>query len=161
MGGSNAHCSWRVELGIGVNVNNLKKFYCNHIPVNSPNTLIIAKRDSRASHHYWSLKDSHCLTNITPNTNIQVTLSNSQAIPSTIQGDLSILPYLSHKAQEAIVLPDLSNSSLISLDQLYNDDCDVYLSKKDLKVYKQDQLIITWYRNQQDSLWHIPVKTKL
>ena len=104
MQGSNAYCTWQGESGIGDNINILDEIYCNHLPVDSPNT-IIAKGDSGASHHYIHQSDTKCLSNLAKNTSFRVTLPNSQLIPSNITGHLDLSISLSSKAQYVAVLP--------------------------------------------------------
>lgn len=92
----------------------------------------IAKGDSGASKHYWRPQDKNCLTNVQPYTNIAVTLPNANSISSETKGELPLSNKLSSRAKEAIVLPQLQSSSLISLGQLCDDDCDIHLNKKEL-----------------------------
>ena len=70
----------------------------------------------------------------------------------TDKGILSISKYLSKKVQQAIVLPQLLSSSLISLGQLCDNDCKVELDESNLKVFKEKKFIIKGYRNQRDKL---------
>ena len=77
-----------------------------------------------------------------PNTSISVTLLNTEPIKSTLLGTLPLSNELISKAKEATVLPSLYSFSLISLGQLYNDDCYVYLDKNELNVYKNDKLLL-------------------
>ena len=90
-----------------------------------------------------------------------VTLPNSNSIVSETKGQLPLSCKLSPKAKEAIVLPKLQSSSLISLGQLCDDNCNVHLDKKELKVYKEEELVMKGYRNPVDGLWDIPIVTKL
>ena len=55
---------------------------------------------------------------------------------------------------------DLKNASLISLGQLCDDDCKVFLDKRKLAVYKNDKLIIHGSRNYSDRLWDVHFPTK-
>ena len=134
------------------------------MPINSPNKnrIVIAKGDSGATHHYIRPQDEDCLKNRKPNTTIKVTLPNAQAISSTTQGDLSLHKSISKQGRNAIILPQLQSSSLISLGQLCDDDCQVHLDKKKLKVYKNKEIILRGIRNRRDGLWdmllHQPLK---
>ena len=103
---------------------------------------IIAKGDSAATNHCIAEQDSPCLKNITPNNSINATLPNSVAISSNKQGELPISNRLSTKGKTAIVLPDLTSSSLASLGQLCDDGCKVNLDKHKLSVHKDEDLII-------------------
>jgi len=121
--------------------------------VDSPKThTIIAKGDSAATNHYITEQDSLCLKNIKPNNSINVTLPNSVAISSNKQGELPLSNQLSTKGKTAIVLPDLTSSSLVSLGQLCDDGCEINLDKHKLSVYKDEDLIIEGARNKTDGL---------
>ena len=48
---------------------------------------------------------------------------------------------------------------MISLGQLYDDDCKVILDKKELNVYKDEQVLLKGYCNSKDGLWDIPITT--
>ena len=73
---------------------------------------------------------------------MQVTLPNSYSISSKLQGQLPMLDKLISKAKIAMVLCQLTSSSLISLGELYNDDCKVNLDKHSLEVCKDNDLIL-------------------
>ena len=110
---------------------------CKQLPDNShKKSIVIAKGDSGASHHYIRQQDQHCLTDIKPNSSARVTLPNAKAISSTKQGNLNLHKSLTSKATNAVILPQLQSSSLVSLGQLCDDDCQVHLHKKDMKVHK-------------------------
>jgi hypothetical protein len=123
--------------------------------------MITAKGDSGASHHYIRPEDANCLTNLKRNTSFKVTLPNADSIPSNVTGHLSLSPTLSTKSQHAAVLPQLKSASLISLGQLCDDDCTVELTKTDLKVRKNNKLVLSGTRNESDGLWDIPIKSQL
>ena len=84
-------------------------------------------------------------------------LPNASKIGSTVQGQLPLHRKLSTTAKNAIVLPALKSSSLISLGQLCDDNCKIELDKRELKVYKNKQLMLKENRNYQDGLWDIPI----
>ena len=106
-----------------------------HLPVASPksrsgNKIIIAKGDSGASHHYLKEDDITCLTNITKTTATPVILPNAEISTAKIQGVLLFAKELSREAKNALVLPSLKSSSLVSLGQLFDDDCKMELDRK-------------------------------
>ena len=53
----------------------------------------------------------------------------------------------------------MQSSSLISVSQLYDNDCDIILNKQSLKVYKENKVILKGIRNTKDRLWDIPIKS--
>lgn len=50
-----------------------------------------------------------------------------QTIKSTAAGQLPLAPTLSNSAQKAAILEDLQSASIISFDQLRDDNCKVLL----------------------------------
>ena len=87
----------------------------------------------------------------------KVTLPNNVSIQSTEKGNIPFSSKLSASAKDASILPGLESSSLVSLGQLCDDDCEILLNKKSLFVIKENELILEGYRNQNDLLWDIPV----
>jgi hypothetical protein len=51
----------------------------------------------------------------------------------------------------------MTNSSLISLGQLCDDDCIAVLDKRRLQVYKNNECVLKGNRNPTDGLWDIPI----
>ena len=119
---------------------------------------IIAKGDSGATSHYWRDKDRACLKNIISSPGPTVTLPNNTKITSREQGQLPLHAKFSSEALTTSILPGLQSSSLISLGQLCDNDCDVLLNKKSLFVVKDSELIMEGFRNKGDKLWDIPVR---
>ena len=74
-----------------------------------------------------------------------------------VQGQLSLHQKLSTTAKNVLVLPALKSLLLISLGQLYDDNCKIELDKRELKVLKNKQLMLKGNRNYQDGLWDIPI----
>ena len=117
----------------------------------------MAKGDSGASSHYWRDKDRTCLTNIISAPGPTVTLPNNTKIKSSEKGKLPLHSNFSSKATTTAILPGLQSSSLISLGQLCDDNCEVLLNKDSLFVVKNNELLMEGFRNQEDKLWDIPV----
>ena len=116
----------------------------------------IFKGDSGATNHYVTPDVAPTLGNVHDNTSIQVTIPDNSVLKSTESGNHKI-PKLSPKATTAHVLPELSNTSLLSLGQLADDGYLILLNKKILKVLKNFDLILTGYCNQIDGLWDVPI----
>ena len=121
------------------------------------NDIVIAKGDSGATKHYWRPKDKDVLNDLKSFQGANVTLPNNVSIQSTEKGNIPFSEKLSEAAKDASVLPGLESSSLVSLGQLCDDDCEILLNKKSLFVIKENELILEGYRNQNDLLWDIPV----
>jgi len=66
-----------------------------------------------------------------------------------------VSPLLSKDAQVANVLPSLTNSSLLSIGQLCNDNCWGIFNKQHLFMYKHFNLILHGLRNKTDGLWDV------
>lgn len=134
------------------------------LPVDSPKSnfkTVIAKGDSGATKHYWRRKDRHVLEGMIKDASTTVTLPNSQGMQSTNKGMLPLSQQLSHQAKEAIVLPQLESSSLISLGQLCDDNCKVELDKNNLNACKEEKLVMKGCRNRSDGLWDMPITTPI
>ena len=77
---------------------------------------------------------------------------------STIAGQLPLSPHLSTTAQAAFVLDELKTGTLISLAQLCDDDCIALFTKYNVKIIKDNNVIITG-RRMDNGLWSIPIKS--
>jgi hypothetical protein len=174
MGGSTCHCNSCTANQSGNNwqggtvessthrIINLKSNLDNSnststVVPQSPNQSLIAKADSGASSHFFKPEHQHILRNLHQAKNpITVCLPNNTTIQSTNTG---LLPdptnLLSTSATKTNVFPDLQSSSLISLGQLCDDDCQIHLDKNKLTVTKNDNIIYTGTRNFTDGLWDI------
>ena len=118
----------------------------------------MAKGDSAASHHYWRDQDSHVLSTIRPSLGPSVLLPNGDKISSTKAGTLPLHSCLTDRASTAMILPSLKSASLISIGQLCDDNCEVFLNKTSLVAVKNDDIILEGIRNPTDGLWDIPVR---
>ena len=65
---------------------------------------------------------------------------------------------LSPKAQSAHVFNNLTTGSLISIVKLFDDDCIAIFAKFDVKILKQNQVIITGLRDHTNGLCNIPLE---
>ena len=103
--------------------------------VHSNKNTHVAKGDSGTTQHYISPSDVPCLSNTIATNGPSVFLPNGDSVSATSKGQLPLSAHLSAKAQQANVLPGV-HTSLISLGQLADDNCDILLSKHHLKVFK-------------------------
>ena len=90
-----------------------------------------------------------------------VQLPNNNFLPSSKQGEIPLSKFLTAIGTNAMVLPGLKSSSLISLGQLCDDNCNVLLTKTHLYVIKNKKIILTGTRNINDGLWDIPIQRKI
>ena len=73
---------------------------------------------------------------------------------------MNIHPSLTESASQVQILPQLKNSSLVSIGQLCDDNCVAIFDKKLLHIFKNNDLILKGYRNLLDGLWDIPLPAR-
>ena len=123
-----------------------------------PPVKVIAKADSGASRHYFRATDIQALKRVRFDPNgPTVHLPNNETITSTVTGQLPFSDKLSTSARQAHVFNDLHSASLVSLGQLCDDDCTIFLHKDFHYVFKSNKLLVTGTRNKSDGLWDIPL----
>ena len=118
----------------------------------------MAKGDSATSHHYWQDQDNTVLMYIQNSPGPSILLPNGELISSTKKGLLPLSKKLSTNVSTAIILPGLKSASLISIGQLCDDNCDMYLNNKIILAVKNNEVIMDGKRNLTDSLWDIPIQ---
>jgi hypothetical protein len=84
-----------------------------------------------------------------------VMLPDSTNIQATHSGQLPLHHSLSSTATKAHILDGITNSSLVSLGQLCDDNCIAVLDKKKLQVFKSNNCVLQGARNKTDGLWDI------
>ena len=166
-GGSNKGCKeWRCGTEVkNKNINSEKLLVSNLTSVVPPQqtnqsiaaSTTIAKADSGASKHYFKEKDSEHLQQCTQAPGPTVHLPNGETITSIKHGFLTNCSKLSKAAKKAHIFRDLHTASLISLGQLCDDNCQVFLDKDRLIVLKHQEVIVVGHRNHNDGLWDIPL----
>ena len=82
------------------------------------------------------------------------------SIQTTHVGFLPYRKLSSNEALKANILPNLKSASLVSLGQLCDDNCDIALNKKSIRVYKNNKEIMQGPRNYSDGLWDIHIPTQ-
>ena len=125
-------------INLSYKVNNVLKHKQNSIAVpqifNKPITSnpVVLKPDSGASAHFICTKDKHILENLKNEQGPNVMLPDMSVIRAKQKGTLPMTE-VSAQAKSAHVLPNLKSVSLLSLGQLCDDNCEVKLTKKDIK----------------------------
>ena len=115
--------------------------------------------DSGATATFVTRADAAHLQRTVPITNCPTVLSANGAIMRpTHSGVLPLSPLLSDKAQSAFVLDDLRTGTLVSLSQLCDDDCLAIFSRFDVKLVKDNQVLLTGHRL-PNGLWSLPLLT--
>jgi hypothetical protein len=82
--------------------------------------------------------------------------ASGNALPTTLKGQLPLSKKLSPAAQSAFVLDILQTGTLTSLAQLCDDDCIAIFNRYDVKILKNNQVIIKGTR-MPNSLWSVPI----
>jgi hypothetical protein len=122
-----------------------------------PKLTVIAKADSGASKHFWRWCDRGVLHNNHNAPGPPVALPDGTIIRSSALGSLP-LDNLSKPSRKVQVFKDLTSSSLVSIGQLCDDGCVVTLTRDDMKVIKEDTMILRGTRNTTDGLWDVELK---
>ena len=128
------------------------------LPPNPKTDIIVAKGDSGASKDYLTEEELDLLLDITAYIDPKVVLPNNIEIGPTKKGQLPLFEHLSEKAKEGTVLPQLTNSSLVSLGQLCDDDFIVILTKQSFNAIKNKMTVLKGICNHSDGLWDIHIK---
>ena len=123
----------------------------------SPSTTknVTFKADSGASNHYIREKDAHILKNTHRNTNGPVVyLPDNTTLQTQYSGNIP-LANVSQQGTNAHVLPNLHSASLLSMGQLCDDGCTVFLTQHNITIKKDNNIVLQGPRNRLDGLWDI------
>ena len=134
-------------------LNIIQKFLTTPIAPISSHSSSVFKVDTGASKHFVRNEDQHILHSLKPYKNSFVTLPNKDILQSSKQGHLPLST--SSTANKALVFPHLTNSSLLSVGQLCDDDCVAIFDKHAMHIYKNAQIILSGNRNKTDGLWDV------
>ena len=141
--------------------NYLAKTYSiiNPVAFNCKN--IILKADTGASKHFASNRYRDFLQNLKPTyDSFPAILPNNSRITSSHVGNLPLSKEISPQGSSTLVYPKITNESLLSIGQLFDDDCLAFFSKKHVLITKNDKLIFKGYWNVHDRLWDVPLSSK-
>ena len=115
--------------------------------------------DTSATAHYLHPNAlPHCshISRTTSGPTVQV--ANVNVIKPNLRATLKLSNKLSSKAQSAHVFNIITTGSLISMVQLFDDDCIAIFTKFDVKILKNNQVMITGLRDCTNGLWNIPLE---
>ena len=104
-----------------------------------PPSIIFAKGDSGASGHYLRKNDAKAGTHHTTTNGPSVELPHGSTMQSNEKCLLLLPTCLSTQARTAHIFDNLKSASLISLGQLCDDDCEIWLHKHGLQVFKNNK----------------------
>ena len=119
----------------------LDKPKCNRLSKNNlvvPTQTIIAKGDSGASQHCFALNSQNALKNVIQVPRPNIILPNQEKIQAVAIVNIPIKNF-SKQATTTYLLKDLTDTNLVSLGQLCDDDCHILLTKKKLHLYKKQE----------------------
>ena len=115
--------------------------------------------DTAATAHYLHPDALPHFSHIARTTSVPtVQVANGNIIKPNLQATLKMSNKLSSKAQSAHVFNSTTTGYLISMGQLFDDDCIAIFTKFDVKILKHNQLIITDLRDHINGLWNIPLE---
>jgi hypothetical protein len=135
---------------------NLYSYSSVAIPPNSPNHNRYAILDSGATGTFVTTSDAPHLSDISVvNDGPTILSASGNSMPTTLRGQLPLSDKLSVSAQAAFVLDDLKTGTLISLAQLCDDDCIAVFTRYDVKILKNNEVLITGKR-MPNGLWTLP-----
>jgi hypothetical protein len=112
--------------------------------------------DSGATGHYIKPSNPHQKPG-TSQPIITVGLPNGAHLQSTGENCMLDLPQLNKQARQAHILPELKNSSLISIGKLCDAGCIAKFDKNHVVIQQNGNTIITGDRNPTNGLWNIPL----
>ena len=136
-------------------LNQIKKFLPKSVLKTQPKSYkdaLLLKADTDASGHYIASKDMNKagIVNLKESTQPKlVQLPNEEVIKSSHESNLNI-PNISSDASKATVFLGITSSSLLSIGKLCDDECTVIFTKKEMKVVKDDNVILEGKRNHVD-----------
>ena len=108
---------------------------------NSNNT-VFAKGDSAATGHFFMMSDADVLQDIKQDKGISVTLPDDDVIESSHSAQLPTKFSLPQSATKTSILPKLASSSLISIPQLCDNNCECLLTNKSLHIVQGGNFIL-------------------
>ena len=114
------------------------------------------KADTGATSTYLRESDTTCahsLKHITNGPNIFQ--PDKSTLTTTKTCTIPIHKEISSTAKAAYVVPNLKNSSLLSIGKLCDDNCIALFTKKNLFIFKNNNLLLQGFRNTKDGLWDV------
>ena len=114
----------------------------------------VALLDSVATLYCLQNSALHACTDVVPTTTPQVTVANGDIISPTSKAQIQLSNELSTKAQQVVIFDNIQTESLISHGQLCDDDCIAIFSRFNVKILKNNKVIIEGRRT-DNGLWDI------
>jgi hypothetical protein len=128
--------------------------YLNFAPSKpSPSTALL---DSGCTSHLL-LANTKCSNKKSTATPLAVRLPNGDTITSTNTAMLN-MPYLSHAAKQAHILPVLAHHSLLLVGQMCDSGCSVTFTASNVTVTNGESTILAGLRDKDSSLWRAPLE---
>ena len=144
------------------NIYKSKHFETLTVILPSSKTCINLKADLGANKTYIRPQDKEILQQQKSIENCpQIKIPNGMNMRSIQSEVLPLHQLLTTSEKQAIVLKGLSNSFLLSIGQLCDNDCIAIFDKRHLHVYKWGQCVLKGMRNWLDGLWDINITKKI
>ena len=115
----------------------------------SSNKYYAALADTAATHNYLDNEASNFCDNLIPAFGPNIKVENGNIITLNQQSTLELSNKLSKQAQLSYIIDKLATGSLISIGQLCGNDCTAFFSKYNLKIIKNNTVIIECKQNCQ------------
>ena len=132
--------------------NNFHNSNIVHVVHQYTSNFTLLKTDSGASKHFLKQTDTNILKSINKTNPMSVILPNKKKLLSKTSGQLQLHPSITKPASTAHVLPGMTNSSLLFIGQLCDDDCIAVFHKLHLNIFKTSKTIFQGMRNSTDGL---------
>ena len=116
----------------------------------------MAKADTGTSQHYFKNTDPAIINKLQKVPHItDIQLPDNSTIETSHVGILLLHQSLANRAKQVQILPKLTNTSLLSIGQLCDDNCTALFLKHNLHVFKKNQLVLKGIQNYLDGLWDV------
>ena len=86
-----------------------------------------------------------------------VQLPNNETMSETRTGNIPLASSLSNHAKKAHIFDGIHSASLISLGEMFDDDCVAIFDKNEINILKRKTPILKGHRNKTYGLWDIPI----
>ena len=132
------------------------KPFTNKISASYNDAFIKLKADTGATSTYLRDIDTNCAHTIKQITNgPSIYQPDKSTLTTTKTCIIPIHKEISSTAKAAYIVPNLKNSSLLSIGKLCDDNCIALFTKKNLFIFKNNKLLLQGFRNTTDGLWDV------
>ena len=117
--------------------------------------------DTGATGHYLdAASEQHCINVQSTDTGPSVQVANGYNTETSKRVIFPLAEELSTQAKVGHIFDSLKSGSLISIGQLYDDDCVALFTKFNVNIYKDGKIITVGKTNDTNGLCNIPLAPK-